>query len=83
MLPVSSPTRRARLAAPQSRLAPSTARSATDHVAEAAREAVKGAGFDLLLVLGFAFDAPRPGMIAVKVINHHGDEVLKTYELSA
>ncbi len=32
----------------------------SDHVTEAAKEAVKGAGFDLLLVLGFAFDAPRP-----------------------
>lgn len=29
----------------------------SDHVTEAAKEAVKGVGFDLLLVLGFAFDA--------------------------
>lgn len=28
-----------------------------DHVKEAAKEAVKGAGFDLILVCGFAFDA--------------------------
>jgi adenine-specific DNA-methyltransferase len=29
----------------------------SDHVTEAAKEAVKGVGFDLLLILGFAFDA--------------------------
>jgi adenine-specific DNA-methyltransferase len=31
-----------------------------DHVREAAKEAVKGVGFDLLLVCGFAFDAASP-----------------------
>jgi len=50
----------------------------------------------LLLVCGFAFDPyaneeathyPRPfdrpesGRIAVKVINHYGDEVLKVFEV--
>ena len=33
-----------------------------DHVREAAKEAVKGVGFDLLLVCGFAFDAASPEM---------------------
>jgi adenine-specific DNA-methyltransferase len=28
-----------------------------------------------------AFDAPATGKIAVKVINHYGDEVLKVYEV--
>jgi adenine-specific DNA-methyltransferase len=28
-----------------------------------------------------AFDAPKTGKIAVKVINHYGDEVLKVYEV--
>ncbi len=27
------------------------------------------------------FDAPKTGKIAVKVINHYGDEVLKVYEV--
>ena len=27
------------------------------------------------------FDKPETGKIAVKVINHYGDEVLKVYEL--
>jgi adenine-specific DNA-methyltransferase len=31
-----------------------------DHVREAAKEAVKGVGFDFLLVCGFAFDAASP-----------------------
>ena len=30
----------------------------------------------------FPFDAPLTGKIAVKVINHYGDEVLKVYEIS-
>jgi len=29
------------------------------------------------------FDAPSTGKIAVKVINHYGDEVLKVYEVGA
>jgi adenine-specific DNA-methyltransferase len=29
------------------------------------------------------FDPPQTGKIAIKVINHHGDEVLKTYEVPA
>jgi adenine-specific DNA-methyltransferase len=32
-----------------------------DQVREAAKESVKGVGFDLLLVCGFAFDAASPG----------------------
>ena len=28
----------------------------------------------------YPFDAPETGKIAVKVINHYGDEVLKVYE---
>jgi adenine-specific DNA-methyltransferase len=28
------------------------------------------------------FDPPETGTIAVKVINHHDDEVLKTYDIS-
>lgn len=28
-----------------------------------------------------AFDLPETGKIAVKVINHYGDEVLKVYEV--
>ncbi|HLB45810.1 MAG TPA: hypothetical protein VJL59_02175 [Anaerolineales bacterium] len=27
------------------------------------------------------FDAPKTGKIAVKVINHYGDEVMKVYEV--
>jgi adenine-specific DNA-methyltransferase len=27
------------------------------------------------------FDPPKTGKIAVKVINHYGDEVLKVYEV--
>ena len=27
----------------------------------------------------YPFDAPKSGKIAVKVINHYGDEVLKVY----
>lgn len=27
------------------------------------------------------FDIPKSGKIAVKVINHYGDEVLKVYDL--
>ncbi|MCK7505712.1 MAG: hypothetical protein MZV70_17615 [Desulfobacterales bacterium] len=38
------------------RSAPSSARSAPDQVKEAAKEAVRGVGFDLLIVCGFAFD---------------------------
>jgi len=30
----------------------------------------------------FPFDPPSTGKIAVKVINHYGDEVLKVYEIS-
>jgi len=30
-----------------------------------------------------AFDKPKTGKIAVKVINHYGDEVLKVFEISA
>jgi adenine-specific DNA-methyltransferase len=29
----------------------------------------------------YPFDAPKSGKIAVKVINHYGDEVLKMYAL--
>ena len=29
----------------------------------------------------YPFDAPETGKIAVKVINHYGDEVLKVYEV--
>jgi len=29
----------------------------------------------------YPFDPPKTGKIAVKVINHYGDEVLKVYEL--
>jgi adenine-specific DNA-methyltransferase len=29
----------------------------------------------------YPFEAPKTGKIAVKVINHHGDEVLKVYEV--
>lgn len=48
-------------------------------IREAAKEAVQGIGFDVLLVCGFAFDPPQTGKIAVKVTNHYGDEVLKVY----
>jgi len=27
------------------------------------------------------FDAPKSGLIAIKVINHYGDEVLKVYSV--
>jgi hypothetical protein len=30
----------------------------------------------------YPFDAPKSGKIAVKVINHYGDEVLKVYKVS-
>ena len=30
----------------------------------------------------FPFDVPETGKIAVKVINHYGDEVLKVYEVA-
>ena len=30
----------------------------------------------------FPFDPPETGTIAVKVINHHRDEVLKTYDIA-
>ena len=29
----------------------------------------------------YPFDAPQSGKIAVKVINHYGDEVLKVYPI--
>jgi len=29
----------------------------------------------------YLFDPPKTGKIAVKVINHYGDEVLKVYEV--
>ena len=29
----------------------------------------------------YSFDPPRTGKIAVKVINHYGDEVLKVYPI--
>jgi len=29
----------------------------------------------------YPFDPPKTGKIAVKVINHYGDEVLKVYEI--
>ena len=29
----------------------------------------------------YPFDPPKTGKIAVKVINHYGDEVLKVYEV--
>ena len=94
-------------------------------IKEAAKEAVRGVGFDMLLVCGFAFDPsvseeakrgteadcvagadepqpaeideaawlaldsttkpplapPETGKIAVKVINHYGDEVLKVFDV--
>ena len=31
----------------------------------------------------YPFDLPATGKIAVKVINHYGDEVLKVYEVKA
>jgi adenine-specific DNA-methyltransferase len=31
--------------------------------------------------VGRPFDAPKKGKIAVKVINHYGDEVMKVYEV--
>ena len=30
----------------------------------------------------FPFDSPSTGKIALKVINHYGDEVLKVYEIN-
>ncbi len=34
----------------------------------------------ILVVQGFvSFDAPATGKIAIKVINHYGDEVLKVF----
>ena len=56
---------------------------------------MRGAGLDLLMVCGFSFDPPlrrdstvsRPfptpetDKIAIKVINHYGDEVLQVYEI--
>lgn len=66
-------------------------------VKEAAKEAVRGVGFDMLIVCGFALDEdawsqlysttsrpfpkPETGKIAVKVINHYGDEVLNVYSV--
>jgi hypothetical protein len=81
-------------------------------VKEAAKEAVRGVGFDVLLVYftcadepyeklkralraeidegawsqlyltrSRPFSAPETGKIAVKVINHYGDEVLKVYDV--
>ena len=43
-----------------------------------------GAGFDVLIVCAFDFDAHlsefnKLGRIAVKVINHLGDEVVKVF----
>jgi adenine-specific DNA-methyltransferase len=61
----------------------------TELVKEAAKEAVKGIGFDLLIICGFAFDphvseeAKRYGKLAVLVTRMNpdlsmGDELLKT-----
>ena len=61
----------------------------TELVKEAAKEAVKGVGFDLLTVCGFAFDlhvseeAERYGKLTVLVTRMNpdlamGDELLKT-----
>lgn len=41
----------------------------------------EGAWSALYSTMGRPFDAPKTGRIAVKVINHYGDEVLKVYLL--
>lgn len=59
-----------------------------DHIKEAAKEAVRGIGFDLLVVCGFAFDphvseeVRRYGKLSVQVVRMNpdllmGDELLK------
>jgi adenine-specific DNA-methyltransferase len=59
-----------------------------DHIKEAAKEAVQGIGFDLLMVCGFAFDphvseeVKRYGKLAVQVVRMNpdllmGEELLK------
>ena len=37
----------------------------------------------IVLPVSQPFEAPSTGKIAVKVINHYGDEVLKVYECRA
>ena len=41
----------------------------------------EGAWASLYTTTSRSFEKPRSGRIAVKVINHYGDEVLKVYEL--
>ena len=51
-----------------------------DHVREAAKEAVKGVGFDLLLVCGFAFDAASPETAKEFTPNANGGWAVTTEE---
>ncbi len=46
-------------------------------VREAAKDALKGYGFDVLVVCR----SRSTGRIAVKVINHYGDEILRVYDV--
>jgi hypothetical protein len=42
----------------------------------------KAAWAQLYSTTSYPFDAPAQGKIAVKVINHYGDEVLKVYDVA-
>lgn len=41
----------------------------------------RAAGLSLYSTVSYPFERPETGKIAVKVINHYGDEVLKVYEV--
>jgi adenine-specific DNA-methyltransferase len=41
----------------------------------------ESAWISLYSTKSFPFDPPSTGKIALKVINHYGDEVLKVYEI--
>jgi len=45
-------------------------------------EVDEGAWSTLYSTRSYPFDSPETGKIAVKVINHYGDEVLKVYDVS-
>jgi adenine-specific DNA-methyltransferase len=41
----------------------------------------RAAWAELYLTVSRPFEAPATGRIAIKVINHYGDEVLKVYDV--
>jgi uncharacterized protein (DUF433 family) len=52
-----------------------------DEIETAIRENDEAAWQSLYSTTSRPFDRPKTGKIAVKVINHYGDEVLKVYEV--